>query len=335
MPATLSVSAITKHGNPDRIAALCFFVLTETDRGGAALSDRTALPRLPAALFCAMMGSENAAEAIDMLWNAKDLRVPVGDSTMSCASFGRGEKALVILPGLSDGLATVRGKALLLAPPYRLFFERCTVYFFSRRDGLAQGCTIFDMAEDQAKAMAALGIERAAVLGVSQGGMVAQALALRHPELVGELVIAVSAPRANALLRENIERWIALAERGDHKALMIDTAEKSYSPARLEKYRRLYPVLGAVGKPSDYGRFLANAQAILGFDVYDELPRIACPTLVIGGAEDRIVGAAASCELHERIAGSELFLYEGLGHALYEEAPDFNARVFRFLEGDG
>ena len=269
-----------------------------------------------------------------MLWNAKDLRVPVGDSVMSCASFGRGEKALVILPGLSDGLATVKGKALLLAPPYRQFFERYTVYFFSRRDGLAPGCTIRGMAEDQAEAMAALGIEKAAVLGVSQGGMVAQALALAHPDSVDKLVIAVSAPRVNALIRENVERWIALAERGEHKALMIDTAEKSYSPAYLEKYRRLYPVLGAVGKPADYGRFLANARAILSFDVYDELPRLACPTLVIGGAEDRIVGVEPSYELHERIAPSELFVYGALGHAAYEEAPDFNARVYRFLEGE-
>ena len=270
-----------------------------------------------------------------MLWNAKNLRVPLGDSAMSCVSFGRGDRTLVILPGLSDGLATVRGKALLLAPPYRPFFARYTVYLFSRRDALRPDCTIRDMAEDQAAAMAALGIERAAVLGVSQGGMIAQALSLAHPELVEKLVLAVTAPRANALIRENLGRWIALAGEGDHRGLMVDTAERSYSPAYLEKYRKLYPLLGAVGKPSDYARFLANARAILSFDVYDELPRLACPTLVIGGAQDRIVGVEASYELHERIVQSALFVYENLGHAAYEEAADFNERIFRFLESGG
>ena len=113
---------------------------------------------------------------------------------------------------------------------------------------------------------------------------------------------------------------------------MVSTAERSYSEAYLKKYRRLYPVLGAVGKPRDYGRFLANAEAILRFDALGEIGRIACPAMIIGGEEDRIVGIDASYEMHGRIGGSELFIYPGLGHAAYEEAPDFNDRVFRFLE---
>ena len=269
-----------------------------------------------------------------MLYDAKNGQVAIDGSSMSYVSFGRGEKALIVLPGLSDGLATVKGKALLLVPPYKRFLERYTVYMFSRRDALPRGFTIRDMADDQAKALAALGLEKVSVLGVSQGGMIALSLALDHPALVEKLVVAVSAPRASELAREALGCWKDCAARGDHKALMIDTAERSYSPAYLKKYRKLYPVLGAVGKPSSYDRFLANADAILGFDMYDELPRLSCPTRILGGAEDRIVGADGSRKLHERIAGSELFLYEGLGHAAYEEAPDFYERVFRFLEAE-
>jgi pimeloyl-ACP methyl ester carboxylesterase len=96
-----------------------------------------------------------------------------------------------------------------------------------------------------------------------------------------------------------------------------------------------YPLLGLVGKPRDgYQRFLANAEAILRFDARDVLGSISCPTLVIGGADDRIVGAEASRELHEMIPGSQLHIYEGLGHAAYEEAPDFNDRIHVFLTGD-
>ena len=113
---------------------------------------------------------------------------------------------------------------------------------------------------------------------------------------------------------------------------MIDTAEKSYSEKYLKKYRKLYPVIGAVGKPADYGRFLVNAEAILRFDGAGGLKDVSCPVLIIGGTEDRIVGPEASRELKALIPGSELYMYEGLGHAAYEEAPDFNERVFRFLE---
>ena len=134
-------------------------------------------------------------------------------------------------------------------------------------------------------------------------------------------------------VRARVRDWIAMAERGDHRALMIDTAENSYSEAYLQKYRKLYPLLGAVGRPKSYERFLANARAILDFDARGELGKIACPTLILGGEEDRIVGAEASRELHGAIAGSELYIYPGLGHAAYEEAKDFNERIYRFLEG--
>ena len=268
-----------------------------------------------------------------MLWNAKNGQADVGNGTMSYVSFGRGARTFVILPGLSDGLATVKGKALMLAGPYRRFFDRYTVYMFSRRDDLPEEYSIREMAADQAIAMRRLGLEGAAVMGVSEGGMIAQWIAIDHPELVERLVLAVSAARISDMTRTCVEGCVELARSGDHKGLMIDTAEKSYSPAYVRKYRLTYPVLGFVGRPKTYDRFFANASAILGFDALDELRRISCPTLILAGEDDRIVGVRASEEMHERIAGSELFVYPGLGHAAYEEAPDFNDRVFQFLQG--
>ena len=267
-----------------------------------------------------------------MLWNARNGSVPIDDTAMSFVSFGYGEKPLIILPGLSDGLMTVSGKALMLANPYKRFFDRFTVYMFSRKNELPKEYSIKEMAEDQARAMQKLGLRKASVLGVSQGGMIAQFLAADFPEQVEKLVIAVSAPRANEIVRECVGKWIRLAEEGNHKKLMIDTAEKSYSPEYLKKIRTIYPIIGTVSKPSDYSRFLTNANAILSCDAICELSEIACPTLIIGGETDRIVGVEASYELKENIKGSELFIYKGLGHAAYEEADDFYERVFRFLE---
>ncbi len=267
-----------------------------------------------------------------MLWNAKNGQIAVGNTNMSYVSFGRGEKLLVILPGLSDGLATVKGKALLLAGTYRRFFDRYTIYMFSRKDEMPEGYSIKDMAGDQAEAMRVLGLKKVSVMGVSEGGMIAQYLAADDPEAIDCLVLAVSAPRANPMIRECVGKWIALAECGEHRQLIIDTAEKSYSEKYLKKYRRLYPILGSIGKPSGYDRFLINANAILSFDAACDLDRIVCPTLIIGGSDDKIVGIDASHELKKLIADSELYVYEGLGHAAYEEAKDFNERVFRFIE---
>lgn len=267
-----------------------------------------------------------------MLWNAKNGSVPIDSTEMSYVSFGHGEKNLIVLPGLSDGLMTVRGKARLLATPYSRFLEKYTVYMFSRKDSMPEGYTIRDMAEDQAKALKTLGITGTSVLGVSEGGMVSQYLAILHPEMMDKLILAVTAPWGNEIIEARLKKWISFAEAGDHKALMIDTAENSYSPAYLKKYRLVYPFIGVVGRPKDYNRFLINARAILGFDTSDELSTIHCPTLIIAGEEDRIVGVQASYALHDRISGSELYVYPGLGHAAYEEAKDFYQRILSFLE---
>jgi len=267
-----------------------------------------------------------------MFSNAKNGEVSVDGFKMSYAVFGRGPKVLVMLPGLSDGLATVRGKAKLLAAPYKIFFDKYTVYMFSRKDDMKEGYTIEEMAEDQVKALKSLGIDRFSLLGVSEGGMIAQYIAIDHPEAVEKLILAVTSAKANEKLRESLGTWMEFAKKKEHKKLMIDTAEKSYSSAYLMKYRQVYPFIGLIGRPKSYDRFIVNAKAILDFDASDELKKISCPCLIIAGELDKIAGLDASHELKEKIKGSRLHVYKGLGHGAYEEAKDFNERVLDFLE---
>ena len=260
----------------------------------------------------------------------KNGSVILGNTEMSYVSFGEGEKRLVVLPGLSDGLTTVKGKAWLLSVPYRKFFRDYTVYLFSRKNDMPEGYSIEDMADDQASAMKSLGIGQACVLGVSQGGMIAQELVIRYPALVEKLILAVTAPYANETVKAVVSGWMELAERGNHTALMSDTAEKMYSGRYLQKYRKALPYLSKLTKPSDYDRFLKNADAILRFDARRELPKIGCQTLILAGSDDHTVGNDAASELHSAIADSELFVYEGLGHGTFEEAKDFYDRVLAF-----
>lgn len=267
-----------------------------------------------------------------MLWNAKNGRIQLDAAVMDYVTFGKGTDSFVMLPGLGDGLATVRGMAAVLALTYRIYAPHYRVYLFSRKDPLPAGYTTRDMARDQAEAMRRLGIARARVLGVSQGGMIAQYLAIDFPALVEKLVLAVTVPGPNETLRQAVEPWIAWAEQGDYKALMIDTAEKSYSDHYLKKYRLLYPLLGRLGRPKSFDRFLIQAASCLRHDAAAGLGQISCPTLVIGGGRDRIAGAASAAELARQIPGSKLFVYPTLGHALYEEAKDFDRRVLAFLQ---
>ena len=266
-----------------------------------------------------------------MFYHARSGNVRVGNSDLDYISFGSGSKILVMLPGLSDGLSTVKGKALVLAMAYHMYAPKYTVYIFSRKNHLQEGYSTRQMAKDQAEAMNALDISKADVLGVSQGGMIAQYLAIDHPDLVGKLILAVTTSRPNEIMQEVIDNWLKMAVQGDYKNLMIDTAEKSYSQSYLNKYRFLYPLLGRIGKPKSFNRFLIQATSCVQHNAYAELDKIVCPTLIIGGACDKIVGTASASELSGKINGSELFIYENLGHAAYEEAKDFNNRCLDFL----
>lgn len=266
-----------------------------------------------------------------MFYHAHNGSVRVGNSEMDYISFGKGNKNLIMLPGLGDGLSTVKGMAFLFSMMYRIYAKEFTVYVFSRKNRLPEGYSTREMAKDQANAMTALGISKAHILGISQGGMVAQYLAIDHPNLIDHLVLAVTSSKPNEILENVVGAWMEIATQGNYKALMIDTAEKSYSENYLKKYRRLYPFLGKMGKPKSFQRFLIQAASCITHNAHDELHKILCPTLIIGGNCDQIVGTAAASAIADQIRGSELFIYKNLGHAAYEEAKDFHARVLNFM----
>ena len=266
----------------------------------------------------------------EMKKNMTNGTIEFSDTDMYYVSFGSGKRNLVVLPGLSDGLATVKGKAWLLHFPYRRYLKDYKVYIFSRKNKMPENYTIRQMADDQVLAMKKLGLNKANILGVSQGGMIAQYIAINHPETVDKLILAVTAPYANNVVRKAVKRWIRMSKRGDHRALMVDTAEKMYSKKYLRRNRRFFPILAMFTKPAGYDRFLKNACAILSFDARDELSKIKSPTLIIAGSDDHTVGKKAHYELKSMIPGSQLYIYKGLGHGAFEEGRDFYKRVFDF-----
>ena len=251
---------------------------------------------------------------------------------MDYIRFGTGSRVLVMLPGLGDGLKTVKGTALPMAWMYRCFSKEFTVYLFSRKEPLTTGYTTREMATDLAEAMAELGIEKAAVLGVSMGGMIAQWLAIDYPNLVEKLILAVTCAESNDILVSSVEEWMAQARQNDHTALMDSNLKKIYSEKYYRANRWMVPILGKVTKPKSYDRFLILAQACLTHNAAAELANIQCPTYVIGGEQDQALGAEASRQMAAVIPDAKLQMYPQWGHGLYEEAGDFNSRVLEFLQ---
>ena len=214
-------------------------------------------------------------------------------------SFGSGDRAFVMLPGLS--VKSVTASAESIASMYRRFSRDFTVWCFERPKFLFENITIDDLAEYTAQAMLALGLKNACVFGASMGGMTAQLIAIRHPELVDRLLLASTCARLNDTARAVMGRWVECAEAGD-----VDAFCDSFIDVLFGK-------------------------ACASLNAYDFLDRLRCRTLVIGAQNDRVLTAQASVEIAEKL-GCGLYLYGSeYGHCVFDEAPDYKDRIYRFF----
>lgn len=267
-----------------------------------------------------------------MLYNAGNGVITLEGATMEYLRFGNGKKTVIMLPGLGDSLRSLKGMALPMAIMYRKLSKGYTVYMLGRRGKMPEGFGTKDMAADLKYAMDILGIEKADVIGVSMGGMIAQHLAADHPELVNKLVLVVTAAKNNPTLIESINEWIELAKRGDHGALMDSNLKRIYSSDYYRRNKWLIPIVGKLTKPKSYDAFIIQANACISHDAFDKLPFIKADTFVIGGRLDMTLTGEAAEEIAKHIPNAKLKMYEQYGHGLYDEAKDFQELVRSYLQ---
>ena len=263
-----------------------------------------------------------------MFFNVKEDKLRASNTEIDYITFGVGKKNLVMIQGLNTG--GIKGAGVGLACMYRMFAKEYTVYFFDRRPDLWEGITVRDFAKDIALAMDKLHVKNADIFGVSQGGMIAQYLAIDRPDLVRKLVLAVTLSKNNETVKNVLNNWIEITQQGDMKGLVTDMAIKMYSENYIKRYKPFLPLLTIMQKPKDVNRFIQLAKSCLTCNAYEELDKITCPVFVIGGGLDQVVGGAASKEIADKL-NCAMYIYENLGHAAYEEAKDFNQKVLEFL----
>ena len=267
-----------------------------------------------------------------MFYDAKNGKIDIEDTYMDYMSFGKGTKNIIMIPGLGEALTSFKGLATPLSIMYKIFAKEYKVYIFSRRKKLPEIFSTKDMANDLAKAMEYLNIDNAHVIGVSQGGMIAQHFAINYPEKVEKLVLVVTTARKNRIMEECVDKWIRYANDKDFEAIMLDTAERSYVGKYLENSKKISEAMGPLGKNATYDRFISQAQACIEHDCFEELYKIKAQTLIIGAGKDKVLGMEGSLELAEKIKLSELYIYDEYSHGVYEQAKDFNKRIFDYLK---
>ena len=193
--------------------------------------------------------------------------------------------------------------------------------------------TMDQLVDDAARLIRAWGRGPVVFVGTSMGGMVAQGLAARHPELVRALVIAHSTSHydemARGLWQQRIDAVRAGGMAAITEALLALWFTEAFRRERADIVERFRGMLLAT-RPEGY---LACCEAIARLDVRAGLPGIRVPTLVIGGAEDRATPAAASRAIAAAIPGARLVIVEGAAHqGLIEQPAAFAAALGAFLD---
>jgi 3-oxoadipate enol-lactonase len=198
--------------------------------------------------------------------------------------------------------------------------------------------TIADMADDVAALMDALAIERAHLLGLSMGGMIAQEFALRHPDRLQRLVLSGcgAAPARVAFDPIRTWNWVKANDKGG-EVFACQQFTWLFSTAFLrnrEAVEQTINVLTSNPNPVGPEAYNRQAQAYLRYDALDRLADVKSPTLVIVGDQDLLTPPWICREIADRIPRCQFEIIKGDGssHVVPIERPDeFNHLVTRFL----
>ncbi|HEV2815014.1 MAG TPA: alpha/beta fold hydrolase [Solirubrobacteraceae bacterium] len=189
--------------------------------------------------------------------------------------------------------------------------------------------SIADMADDAAGVLDAVGVDRAHVLGVSMGGMIAQQLALRHADRIRTLTLGCTYSGGPGSVRTSDAVGLRLAEgwmSGDRERALRTGWEVNVSPdfaADEERYARFREA--ALGARAALAVIMLQVQAIGGHDVAARLGEIAAPTLVVHGDLDEMLSVENGRMIAAKIPGARLEILEGVGHLFWIEQPERSA----------
>jgi 3-oxoadipate enol-lactonase len=162
------------------------------------------------------------------------------------------------------------------------------------------------------------------VVGLSMGGRIARNFALAHPDRVLTLTLANTSPGFDALSSEEVERFVE--ERRDRTAGSLRQLLGSRAPAGA--HEALAASFARLRRES----YLKTLAASVSQDRAAPLERIAAPTLVVTGDEDRVYPQELALRMARRIPGAELLVLEGCGHLSNLEQPAvFNAALLDFI----
>jgi pimeloyl-ACP methyl ester carboxylesterase len=178
-------------------------------------------------------------------------------------------------------------------------------------------------------------IGRAHVYGISLGGMIAQEIALRHPERVDALVLGATTPGGSEAVAADDETLAFFRRRGEMSAEEAVWASVPYNYGPRTRTERAQLIGEDIAQrlrfPIEPEPYAAQLAAALGHDAHARLGEIAAPALVVHGEADRMVAPENARLLADAIPGAELRTFPGAGHLYPTDEPAADQAVAQFL----
>lgn len=241
---------------------------------------------------------------------------------------GQGEP-LVCIHGLQGDSSHFRSFLPALSASYRLllFDQRGS----GHSDKPAMDYSTALLADDTAALMEAVGFSAAHIFGVSMGGMIAQELALRHPQRVQTLTLGCTHAGGSHVIRGQDDvteaAYAPRAMSAQERASAL--AHAALSAEYLQSHPEIIEELAAARqeRPIDPAALARRRAAVQQHDTADRLSRISCPTLVITGKQDKIVSWENSQLLARAIPHATLHVLETPGHLFWVECLEETIRI--------
>lgn len=188
------------------------------------------------------------------------------------------------------------------------------------------------LAEDLHGLLQALGISRTHLLGLSMGGMIAQVLALTHPEVVESLILADTTSEYGPEAQHQFEERARVAEVQGMEPLIQGIVERWFTPGFRQTYPLIVDEIRAILRQTAPLGYAACCLAVARLNLTARLGEIRRPTLVLVGDQDPGTPPPVAQRIHESIPGSRFEVIRDASHLSNVAQPDqFNAAVLAFL----
>jgi pimeloyl-ACP methyl ester carboxylesterase len=193
------------------------------------------------------------------------------------------------------------------------------------------------MAGDAVAVLDAAGERRAHVYGISLGSLVAQEMALRHPDRVNALVLGASSaggfaaykPSPTSFAQTFLMRAGTMGpEEAEWAAVPYTYAERT---RRLHSERIATDIAHRLSSPPEPLAYMHQAAAVASHDAYERLNQMTAPTLVVHGEQDVFVPPANALVLAEKIPGAQRRLWPDAGHMYTIDEPEADREIAQFL----